>query len=261
MTNDPQPLINGLTRSETDASASVAGVSAALVDLHDLVSEAISLTESAAHPLNGGMRRQAAQARTEAFSAIHDAQSRIASLTAQRDERAGAAEHHFSLRVSELTERNAVLAEVTRLTADLAEARAKVEHLKKLIREANAANLRSEYLPPLKAPASAPIKIAEVPIHPKHGPLWSDTREAGSDLHRSARYPLMNLYADSPLGALPARQPLTDEEIDELWNVAGCTGYGRLASRYQVHEFYRLATASAIPRDDAKAVDGEADRG
>lgn len=112
MTNDPHSLINSLTRSETDASASVAGVSAASEPL-ELPPLPVPMTIITGDDV--GRRAFGAQ------QMFDYAQSRIASLT-----------------------------------ADLAEARAKVEHLQKLIREANAANLRSECLPPLKAAATEP---------------------------------------------------------------------------------------------------------
>lgn len=40
--------------------------------------------------------------------------------------------------------------------------------------------------------------VAHVPVHPRQGPLWSDTVAAGSEVHRSNSYPLMPLYAAPP---------------------------------------------------------------
>lgn len=44
--------------------------------------------------------------------------------------------------------------------------------------------------------ASQPVgnPVAHVPVHPRNGPLWSDTFPAGSELHRSNSYPMMPLY-------------------------------------------------------------------
>ncbi len=42
---------------------------------------------------------------------------------------------------------------------------------------------------------------AFVPVHPRQGPLWSDTIAAGSDLQRSENYPRMPLYAAPPQAA------------------------------------------------------------
>lgn len=61
-------------------------------------------------------------------------------------------------------------------------------------------------------PAEAPehtegmrAPIAFVPIHPRQGPLWSDTFPAGSEVHRSNSYERMALYAD------PSQHPSTDQ--------------------------------------------------
>lgn len=40
--------------------------------------------------------------------------------------------------------------------------------------------------------------VAHVPIHPRNGPLWSDTRPVGSDAHRAESYPWMALYTHPP---------------------------------------------------------------
>lgn len=40
--------------------------------------------------------------------------------------------------------------------------------------------------------------VAHVPVHPRQGPLWSDTVAAVSEVHRSNSYPLMPLYAAPP---------------------------------------------------------------
>lgn len=52
----------------------------------------------------------------------------------------------------------------------------------------------------------------------------------------------------STRAALPARSsvPLTDAEVDELWEVAGKTGIGHMAMHLRAREFYRLATAHGI---------------
>lgn len=151
MTNDPQPLINGLTRSETDASASVAGVSAS----DSVCARGVWWTHKKA---TFTTPRQAAFAAWDAATErLADAQSCIASLTAQvesmRADKAKAC--HIALKKSTENER---------LTADLAEARAERDEIAvKRAREATRCDeLIAKYghvpsvFPDLKAAATAP---------------------------------------------------------------------------------------------------------
>ena len=47
-------------------------------------------------------------------------------------------------------------------------------------------------------PAAQGELVAHVPVHPRNGPLWSDTRPVGSDAHRAESYPWMALYTHPP---------------------------------------------------------------
>jgi hypothetical protein len=50
----------------------------------------------------------------------------------------------------------------------------------------------------VRAPAPQGEPVAFVPVHPRNGPLWSDTFPAGSELARSENYPRTALYAAPP---------------------------------------------------------------
>ncbi|MCK1520189.1 hypothetical protein [Bradyrhizobium sp. 17] len=59
-----------------------------------------------------------------------------------------------------------------------------------------AANRRSTHMSDVAQAVGEPV--AFVPIHPRQGPLWSDTIPAGSEIQRSNNYPRMALYASQP---------------------------------------------------------------
>lgn len=52
-------------------------------------------------------------------------------------------------------------------------------------------------------PAAAQAPVAHVPVHPRLGPLWTDTLPVGADFTRAKSYPMMPLYA-APVAAAPA---------------------------------------------------------
>ena len=58
--------------------------------------------------------------------------------------------------------------------------------------------------------------VAFVPVHPRQGPLWSDTFPAKSDLQRSENYPRMALYAAPPQPPVQSELPYHTEDLYEI---------------------------------------------
>jgi hypothetical protein len=66
-------------------------------------------------------------------------------------------------------------------------------------------------------PSSEPV--AFVPIHPRNGPLWSDTLPADSEVERSNHYERMALYAHPQPAGAGEREALR-KLVDVVWNEA-----------------------------------------
>jgi hypothetical protein len=74
-------------------------------------------------------------------------------------------------------------------------------------------------------------------------------------VERLRKFKLIEVALAAPV-AQAAAGTLSDEEIDELWNAAGRTGIGHMATRLQAREFYRLAALSPRPEADADRASG-----
>lgn len=300
MTNDPRPLISGLTRSETDASDAtrfralpgavkvVAGRTMlddtsglkewrlaidALIERCGISSDASASVAgvSAATLIPGVLQPHAAPAYATLSPASDlpdlppsisiknhghyfvakqvrewhaDAQSRIASLTDARDGWKKLAERSVDV--------------VNSLTADLAEARAQAERLteeldaqnEQVCQLAAESGTRYEEILALKAAASEPVG-------------WFNEKDEHHGYQQVSkefeRFPgTVPLYA----AATAPRAPLTDERIDELNREAQDQGISGIApSRYLARAIERALGIGAIPGDDAKAVGVEASHG
>lgn len=113
----------------------------------------------------------------------------------------------------------------------------------------------------LPAPAAQSAAVAFVPIHPRHGPLWSDTFAAGDSdpsERRSGSYERMALYTTPQPSAPGVVSDSPFQQRVQPWMMA-CFGAEISADRVErnhrfAEEAMELVQANGMPRADAHAL-------